>query len=65
MNGLLLSTLLAHQGGWDEFMLIAIPVVFIGGLLLLANRRVNERLRDTEAVNAEAANAADSTTSEP
>ncbi len=60
MNGLLLSTLLAHQGGWDEFALIAIPVVFLGGLLLLANRRVNQRLRD-----AEAANAADSTTSEP
>lgn len=45
------SVILGHQGGWDEFALIAIPVVFIGGLLLLANRRVNQRLRDADAAD--------------
>lgn len=60
MYGPMLSVILAHEGGWDEVLLVAIPVVFIGGLLLLANRRVNQRLRD-----AEASNAADSTTPEP
>jgi hypothetical protein len=32
--------LLAHQGGWDEILLIAGPIVFIVGLLWLAKRRV-------------------------
>jgi hypothetical protein len=32
--------LLAHQGGWDEVLLIAGPIVAIAGLLVLAKRRV-------------------------
>ena len=34
------SAVLAHEGGWDEFLLIAGPIVAIGGLLLLAKRRL-------------------------
>jgi hypothetical protein len=33
--------LLAHQGGWDEFLLVAGPMVIIAGLLWLAKRRVD------------------------
>ncbi len=35
------SVLLAHQGGWDEVLLIAGPIVIIMGLLWLAKRRVD------------------------
>jgi hypothetical protein len=33
--------LLAHQGGWDEILLIAGPIFVIMGLLWLAKRRVD------------------------
>jgi hypothetical protein len=33
--------LLAHQGGWDEILLIAGPIVVIVALLWLAKRRVD------------------------
>jgi len=29
----------AHQGGWDEILLVAGPVAVIAGLLWLADRR--------------------------
>jgi hypothetical protein len=35
------TVLLAHQGGWDEILLIAGPIVIIVGLLWLAKRRVD------------------------
>lgn len=31
--------LLAHQGGWDEALLVAVPIAVIAGLLVLATRR--------------------------
>lgn len=34
------AALLAHQGGWDEFLLVAGPILIIVGLLRLAKRRV-------------------------
>ncbi len=36
-----LATLLAHQGGWDEVLLIGGPIVAIAGLLMLAKKRVD------------------------
>lgn len=33
--------LLAHQGGWDEILLIGGPMLIIVGLLWLAKRRVD------------------------
>ena len=39
------TALLAHQGGWDEFLFAAGPIVFIGGLLWLANRRASRAAR--------------------
>lgn len=35
------SVLVAHQGGWDEILLIGGPIVIIMGLLWLAKRRVD------------------------
>ena len=35
------ALLLAHQGGWDEALLIGGPIVVIVGLLMLAKRRVD------------------------
>ena len=32
--------ILAHQGGWDEMLLVAGPIALVAGLLWLARRRV-------------------------
>ncbi len=39
--------LVAHQGGWDEVLLIGVPIVIIIGLLWLAKRRVDAASRDS------------------
>lgn len=36
---MVLDTVLAHQGGWDELLLVAGPVMVFAGLLALARRR--------------------------
>lgn len=33
--------MLAHQGGWDEALVVAIPLVALGGLIFMANRRAD------------------------
>jgi hypothetical protein len=42
--------LLAHQGGWDEVLMVLVPIAIFAGLLVVANRRANtiqgERNRD-------------------
>ena len=30
---------LAHQGGWDEILLVALPMCVLAGLLWIADRR--------------------------
>lgn len=43
MNSLSAAPVLfAHQGGWDEILLIAGPIGIIMGLLWLAKRRVDQ-----------------------
>ena len=34
-------SVIAHQGGWDEILLIAGPMIVIGWLLVVAKRRVD------------------------
>lgn len=34
-----MTGLLAHQGGWDEILLVVGPIALVGGLLWLARRR--------------------------
>ncbi len=36
--------LLAHEGGWDEILLVAVPIVVIIGLLAVAKRRVDAQM---------------------
>jgi hypothetical protein len=36
-----LEPVLAHQGGWDEILLVAAPLSLFAGLLYLANRRAD------------------------
>ena len=36
--------LLAHQGGWDEILMVAGPLLVFAGVLYLANRRANAKL---------------------
>ena len=38
--------LLAHQGGWDEMLLVVAPMVIVGGLLWIAKRRVDRAAAD-------------------
>jgi hypothetical protein len=35
------AALLAHQGGWDEILLVIAPMVVVAGLLWIAKRRVD------------------------
>lgn len=30
---------MAHQGGWDELIVVGVPVLAFGALLMVANRR--------------------------
>lgn len=41
--------LLAHQGGWDEILLVVGPLALVAGLLWLANRRISDQLAATES----------------
>lgn len=34
-------SLLAHQGGWDEVLFVAAPLVVFAGLLVVAKRRAS------------------------
>ena len=47
-----MTPLLAHQGGWDEILLVLGPMVIIIGLLKLAKNRVDRNsLNDTRNKN--------------
>ena len=35
--------MLAHQGGWDEILLVLGPIAIIAGLLFLAKKRVQDK----------------------
>lgn len=41
-----LAPILAHQGGWDEFLLVAAPVAFFAVLLWIANHRAKAQLTE-------------------
>jgi len=44
-------TLLAHQGGWDEILLVALPVLALGALLWVANRRAEKAAEEHDVNN--------------
>ena len=43
-----ISHLLAHQGGWDEILLVAGPIVIVIALLALVKRRVERAAAELE-----------------
>jgi cyanate permease len=40
---------LAHQGGWDEILMVVGPLAVVGLLLWIANKRVEAQLEAAEA----------------
>jgi hypothetical protein len=46
-------SLLAHQGGWDEIALVAGPILILGGLLWIANRRADKIAADRDGEKTE------------
>ncbi len=44
------AVLLAHQGGWDEMLMVLVPIAIFAVLLVVANRRADtidgQRRRD-------------------
>ncbi|MBW3611249.1 MAG: hypothetical protein KY438_06935 [Actinobacteria bacterium] len=53
----LATTALAHQGGWDEMVLVAVPMVVLAGLLWLARRRAEREAEDEAMTPTEASEA--------
>ncbi len=45
------AIVLAHQGGWDEIFMVAVPVMVFGGLLALARRRAIKLAKAAEAAD--------------
>ena len=39
-----MSSLLAHQGGWDEILMVAGPLLVFAWLLYIANKPANAKL---------------------
>ena len=45
----MLSSVFAHQGGWDEILFVVVPIAIFAALLVVANRRasrIEEQRRD-------------------
>ena len=49
----LMAMVLAHQGGWDEMLFVAVPLGLFAFLLYMANRKAQQRLDDEEEVDEE------------
>jgi hypothetical protein len=41
---------IAHQGGWDELLLVALPVGLFAILLFVANRKAQSQLDAEETI---------------
>jgi hypothetical protein len=48
-----ISVILGHQGGWDEALMVLVPIALFIGLLSLANKRAKaiqaKRLKEQES----------------
>jgi hypothetical protein len=36
------TSVLAHQGGWDELLMVLVPIAIFAFLLVVANRRASQ-----------------------
>jgi len=43
-----MTMVLAHQGGWDEMLFVAVPLGLFAFLLYMANRKAQQHLDDEE-----------------
>ena len=59
------APLLAHQGGWDEVLLVGVPILLIIGLLAIAKRRVDAQVAAQRTDDDPSLGADDSTGHEP
>ena len=46
------AAILAHEGGWDEILLVGGPIVVIIAALAVAKRRVDRNLADDDPTHA-------------
>lgn len=60
-----IAPILAHQGGWDELLLVLTPLLLVGGLLWIANRRVDQQLEGAGPAGPGEGSAAPATDPEP
>jgi len=51
-----MGTVFAHQGGWDEILVVALPLGLFAFLLFIANRKAQAQLDDEEDVASESKN---------
>jgi hypothetical protein len=42
-----IASFLAHQGGWDEILLVVGPLLVVGAFLIAANRRASRALENS------------------
>lgn len=61
-GALVSAAVLAHQGGWDELLVVAIPIALLALLLVVANRRATRALAERNDTGADGGN---STPDEP
>ncbi len=43
---MLVASIVAHQGGWDELLFVLLPISLFAGLLAIANRRASRAEQD-------------------
>jgi hypothetical protein len=48
-----MAMVLAHQGGWDELLLVALPLGLFALLLFIANRKAQAQVDSEERENVE------------
>lgn len=47
------AAVVAHQGGWDEALFVAVPIVVLVALLALAQRRAGQELEEEQEADAD------------
>jgi hypothetical protein len=57
----MVPVIVAHQGGWDEALLVLVPVAVFAGLLTMANRRAKAIQRQRQADRTSATDGTDGT----
>ena len=43
------TTILAHQGGWDEALVVAVPIALFAWILWMANKRAARLQEERDA----------------